>query len=131
VTHREESGNASALYALVRNEGSSLGVALVTTRLARGTQTHQAYLVGNVTPFSTSAMRMVHQFASLAGGSDPVYAQKFGLMMAYNLVGQQASVLAYLDQFRSFGFLILLIVPLVFLLKKSAVDKNAPTEAVH
>jgi DHA2 family multidrug resistance protein len=72
VTHREESGNASALYALVRNEGSSLGVALVTTRLARGTQTHQAYLVGNVTPFSTSAMRMVHQFASLAGGSDPV-----------------------------------------------------------
>jgi DHA2 family multidrug resistance protein len=128
---REESGNASALYALVRNEGSSLGVALVTTLLARSAQTHQDYLVANITPFSASARQMMHHLSRLAGGSDPVYAKKFGLMMAYNLISQQASILSYLDQFRSFGFLILLIVPLVLLLKKSAVDKNAPAEAVH
>jgi len=128
---REESGNASALYALVRNEGSSLGVALVTTLLARATQTHQAYLVANITPFSASARQMMHHLSQLAGGTDPVYAHQFGLMMAYKLVAQQASILSYLDQFRSFGFLILLIVPLVLLLKKSAVDKNAPAEAVH
>jgi DHA2 family multidrug resistance protein len=128
---REESGNASALYALVRNEGSSLGVALVTTLLARANQTHQAYLVAHITPYSASARQMMQHLSHLAGGSDPVYAHKFGLMMAYNLVSQQASILSYLDQFRSFGFLILLIVPLVLLLKKSAVDKNAPAEAVH
>jgi len=128
---REESGNASALYALVRNEGSSLGVALVTTLLERDAQTHQAILAGHVDRFSPAAVQMMHHFSSMAGGSDPVYAANFGLLMAYNLVRQQALILSYLDQFRRFGFLILLIVPLVLLLKKAAVDKNASAEAVH
>jgi DHA2 family multidrug resistance protein len=127
---REESGNAAALFALVRNEGSSLGVALVSTMLVRSTQTHQSLMVGHINPFSPAAAHMLHRFSSMAGG-DPAHAARFALLMAYNLVGRQAAILSYLDQFRRFGFLILLIVPLVFLLKKTVTDKNAPVEAVH
>jgi DHA2 family multidrug resistance protein len=128
---REESGNASAMYALVRNEGSSLGVAISSTLLERGIQRHQAYLVGNVSIYSPLAMRTIHQMAAVVGGSDPVHAAKAGLMMMYNLVNQQASILSYLDQYRRFGLLILLIIPLVMLLKHAPADRNATAEAVH
>jgi DHA2 family multidrug resistance protein len=128
---REESGNAAAMYALVRNEGSSLGVAISSTLLARDMQTHQAYLVGHITPYSPMAMHFIHQMAAVAGGSDPAHAAKMGLQMVYSLVMQQASILSYLDQYRQFGFLILLIIPLVFLLKHAPADRRMPAEAVH
>jgi hypothetical protein len=40
-------------------------------------------------------------------------------------------MLAYIDQFRRFGFLVLLIVPIVFLLRKPAYDKTMSLEAAH
>ncbi len=39
-------GNASGLYNLMRNLGGSIGIAFVTTMLARGAQAHQALMVG-------------------------------------------------------------------------------------
>src|SRR5665213_1644389 len=41
-------GNASGLYNLMRNLGGSIGIAFVTTMLARGAQVHQALMVGNL-----------------------------------------------------------------------------------
>jgi len=43
-------GNASGLYNLMRNLGGSIGIAFVTTMLARGAQAHQALMVGHLTP---------------------------------------------------------------------------------
>jgi hypothetical protein len=51
--------------------------------------------------------------------------------MTYNVVIRQASILSYLDQYRHFGLLILFLVPLVLLLKRPAVDRDAPAEAIH
>jgi hypothetical protein len=54
------------------------------------------------------------------------------LRLVYDTVIQQASVLAYVDQFRRFGLLVIVIVPLVLLLRKPSPDPSAaPTEAVH
>jgi DHA2 family multidrug resistance protein len=128
---REESGNASALYALVRNEGSSLGVALVTTMLARGAQRHQALIAGRISMYSPAAVLMMRRMAAKAGGSDLGNARSFAVQMAYRLVGQQAGVLSYLDQFRHFGGLVLLIVPLVFLLKRTPLERGLQAGAPH
>jgi DHA2 family multidrug resistance protein len=128
---REESGNASALYALVRNEGSSLGVALVTTMLARGTQRHQALIAGRISLYSPAAVLMMKRLAAKAGSSGLGNARQFAVQMAYRLVGQQAGILSYLDQFRHFGGMIMLIVPLVLLLKKVPMEREALAEAVH
>lgn len=47
---KEKSNKASALYSLSRNLGGSLGIALVTTYLARHTQIEQAALVRHLVP---------------------------------------------------------------------------------
>jgi DHA2 family multidrug resistance protein len=128
---REESGNAAALYALVRNEGSSIGVALVTTLLVRGTQMHQAMLVGHVSAYDPGTVQTLNQMSQVATSADPTAGPAMAMHLIYNTVIQQATILSYVDQFRRFGLLVLLIVPLVLLLRKPALDKNAPAEAVH
>jgi DHA2 family multidrug resistance protein len=128
---REESGNASALYALVRNEGSSLGVALVTTLLTRSTQIHQAVLVQHVNAYDSPTTAALGWMAHAVGSSDPTAGPRIALQMLYGLVQQQAAMLAYLDQFRRFGLLVLLIVPLVFLLRRPVIEAGVPLEAAH
>lgn len=39
---QEQVGNATGVYNLMRNLGGSIGIALVTTLLARRAETHQA-----------------------------------------------------------------------------------------
>src|SRR5262245_15950193 len=48
---REAMGNATALLNVVRNLGGGIGVALVSTILARRAQHHQSTLVAHVNPF--------------------------------------------------------------------------------
>jgi DHA2 family multidrug resistance protein len=128
---REESGNASALYALVRNEGSSVGVALVTTMLVRSTQVHQAMLVGQISPYNSIATNTIGQISHAASSGDPTLGPMMAMRVVYNMVLQQASMLAYVDQFRRFGCLLLLIIPLVFLLRKPTYDKTVSVDAGH
>ena len=47
---QQQIGNATGIYNLTRNLGGSIGIAFVTTMLARGAQVHQALMVGNLTP---------------------------------------------------------------------------------
>ncbi len=123
---REESGNASALYALVRNEGSSVGVALVTTLLTRSMQTHQAMLSEHLSIYNSTTMDTLKQLGhSVAGG------EMAGLQMMYGMLIRQSAMLAYVEQFRRFGMLVLLIVPLVLLLRRPSHDPGAPAEAAH
>jgi DHA2 family multidrug resistance protein len=128
---REESGNASALYALVRNEGSSIGVALVTTLLTRSMQTHQAQLVHHISAYSSATTSMLGQMSHVNPSADPTAGPAMALRMMYEMVQRQAAMLAYVDQFRTFGLLVVLIVPLVLLLRRPGFDPTAPAEAAH
>jgi DHA2 family multidrug resistance protein len=122
---RDQTSNASGLFSLLRNEGASVGVALVTTLLQRRTQMHQAYLVRQIHATNPLAINMLHRFVGLLG-SDPSISPRRALRLAYELVLQQASILSYLDLFRMFGFVTLLVIPLVLLMRRSVADKSAP-----
>jgi DHA2 family multidrug resistance protein len=121
---RTESSNASGLFSLVRNEGSSIGVALVTTLLARHVQTHQAALVGRINVMNPLATNMLHQASGLFGPVDPT-GGRAGLSMIYSLILQQASILSYLDIFRIFSVAIVVVIPLVLFMKRGAVTAEA------
>jgi len=114
---KEEIGNASGIYNLVRNIGGSVGIATVTTCLVRGSQIHQNYLAANVTAGSPTVMEMLHglQTKFCLGGTDPYTAHQQGLGMLYGILQQQASLLAYADNFRLLGYLALLCIPLAML----------------
>ena len=111
---KEEIGNASGIYNLMRNIGGSVGIASVTTFLVRGSQIHQNYLVANVTAGNPAVMEILRglQTKFCLGGTDPYTAHQQGLGMLYGIVQQQASLLAYADNFRLLGYLSLLCVPL-------------------
>ncbi len=113
----DQSSNAAGIYALVRNEGGSIGIALSSTFLQRAAQTHQTYLAANLTQSDGMAVKASHVMGSVVGGaaSDKAYA---GLALLYARVQEQASLLAYMDQYRMFAYLLLCLLPLVFFLKR-------------
>jgi DHA2 family multidrug resistance protein len=117
---KEEIGNASGIYNLVRNIGGSVGIASVTTILMRGSQIHQNYLVANITAGNPAVMRVLHglQTQFCIGGADPYTAHQQGLRVLYGVVQQQASLLAYADNFRLLGYVSLLCVPLAMFLHR-------------
>src|SRR5919206_5399365 len=55
---REQMGNATSLFNLMRNIGGSVGIAVTGTMLARNQQSTTALLGSNVTPYSTTAQTM-------------------------------------------------------------------------
>ena len=118
----DQTSNASGIYALVRNEGGSIGIAISSTFLERSAQAHQAYIGAHMTASNPLAMRAAQGFAAAHGtlassgsASNNAYA---GLAMLYGQVQRQAALLAYMDQYRLFTYLLLCLLPLVFLLKR-------------
>jgi len=121
---RTQTSNASGLFSLIRNEGSSIGVALVTTLLVRHTQVHQYNLVSHVNALNPIATDMLQQLRAGLGPSDPTNgAAALGVMN--QIVQRQAGVLAYMDLFQMFAWATLLVVPLVLFMRKGAATKEA------
>jgi DHA2 family multidrug resistance protein len=113
---KTESSQAAGLYALMRNEGGSLGIALVSTMLQRKAQLHQQILGEHMVASNGALQQFVARAASGAGNAfDGTYS---AMAQVYNAMGRQATLLAYMDQFRMLGVLLLLLVPLVFFLKR-------------
>jgi DHA2 family multidrug resistance protein len=125
-------GNASGLYNLMRNLGGSIGIAFVTTMLARGAQAHQALMVGHLTPtdpaFNT---RFAAAKNILSRHADPVTASHQAYSAVYSLLDQQAHLWAFVDNFFTFGVVSLLGIPLIFLFKRQQTAKRPAAPAGH
>jgi DHA2 family multidrug resistance protein len=128
---QQQIGNASGLYNLMRNLGGSIGIAFVTTMLARGAQTHQALMVGHLSPYDPAfAQRMAAAQSVLGHQTDPVTAKQQAYSAVYSLLDQQAHLWAFVDNFYIFGLLALAGIPLVFLFKRVQAGKK-PSASAH
>jgi MFS transporter, DHA2 family, multidrug resistance protein len=101
----------TALYSLMRNIGSSIGISLVIFLLTRNTQLVHAELAGRVTPFNDAL-----------GQAGPSHfwnlATTVGKAALNAEVTKQASVVAYANDFKLMMLVALVALPLVLLLKK-------------
>jgi DHA2 family multidrug resistance protein len=123
-------GNASGLYNLMRNLGGSIGIAFVTTMLARGAQKHEALMVEHMTstdPGFTQQLALAKH--ALARQTDPVTATDQAYSVLYQTLDAQAHLWAFVDNFRFFCLLALACIPLVFLFKR--VSRPAARPAAH
>jgi DHA2 family multidrug resistance protein len=126
---QQQIGNATGLFNLVRNLGGSIGIAFVTTMLARGAQAHQALMVGHLTPTDpVFRQQLAAAQAILARHGDPVHATSRAYSLVYSTLDHQAHLWAFVDNFRLFGLLALCGIPLIFLFKRI---KRAPVRAVE
>ncbi|MGA8581287.1 MAG: MFS transporter, partial [Bryobacteraceae bacterium] len=125
ITQRD-TGYATSLYSVTRNIGSSVGISFVTTWVARRSQFHQSVLVAHVTPYSLPAQQSFAQGRAMLfhHGSDWVTAGRQSAGLLYGNVQQQAALLSFVEAFRIMGFLFLVIIPLIFLMRR--VKRNAP-----
>jgi DHA2 family multidrug resistance protein len=116
----EQMGNASGVNNLARSIGGSMGISLTTALVVRGTQAHSALLVGHLSPYRPEFQQYLQSAtAMLSRSSDAASANQQAYGLLYGIVQQQANLFAYVDTFRLLGFLCLLCVPVVFLLKKA------------
>jgi DHA2 family multidrug resistance protein len=124
---KEDMGNASAIYNLLRNLGGSFGVAFVTTMLARRAQLHQVNLVEHLTPFDTSyqlTLSRAEQFLQHMG-FDVSTAQQGSLSVIHGQLLRQASMLSFNDVFYLISITMICVLPLVFLMKRVKLIKSA------
>ena len=125
---QQQLGNATGLYNLMRNLGGSIGIAFVTTMLARGAQAHQALMVGHLAP-DNPAFRQQFDSAKhlLAHHADSVTASRQAYNAVYSLLDQQAHLLAFVDNFYIFGVMAVITMPLIFLFKRvTTLTKTMP-----
>jgi DHA2 family multidrug resistance protein len=117
---RERTNYATGLFNLARNIGGSMGIATVTTLLARRVQFHQQRLVEHLTPFDgayRSSLAGITQAIHARGASLPdAAAQAHG--MIYGSMLRQSGMLAYADAFAVMAVMFLTVVPLMMLMKK-------------
>jgi MFS transporter, DHA2 family, multidrug resistance protein len=118
---KEQTSNASGLFNLIRNEGSSIGVSLTNTLLARRTQFHHSRLVEGLDRYNPVAMQWLDGAAGTmrAVGSDPALAARQAVKMLDNAVNHQASMMSYLDVFWLFAVLSFGVIPFIFMMKKA------------
>jgi MFS transporter, DHA2 family, multidrug resistance protein len=101
----------TALFSLMRNIGSSVGISFVTFLLSRNTQVMHAELVQHVTPYNDAlhqpGVARIWDLATVAGRA------------ALNAeVTRQATIIAYADDFKLMMLVALVAVPFVFLLRR-------------
>ena len=128
---KTETDYASGLINLARNLGGSAGISFVTTMLARRAQFHQNVLVSHVTDTNPIYQQFFEQAKEMLiqQGSNVVDAATQANTLIYDFVQQQAAMLSYIDSFWLFGLVFLLMIPLVFLMKKTIPHKGPV--AVH
>jgi len=109
---------ATGMFSLLRNVGSSIGVSVVTALLTQYTQINHATLVEHVTPYNP-----MMQAPMLPSMWDP--ATPAGLAALNAAVTQQAATIAYLNDFRLMMFVVLLALPMLLLLRRPGRARTA------
>jgi DHA2 family multidrug resistance protein len=117
---REEMGNATGLFNLLRNIGGSVGIAVAATLLQRYSQFYQNNLVANITPFSLKSQErlLALKHAAMARGADLATSDRISQFQLYGLVRRQAGILAYNRIFFIVGLAFLAIIPFLLLLRR-------------
>jgi MFS transporter, DHA2 family, multidrug resistance protein len=117
---KERTNYATGIFNLARNIGGSTGIAMVTTVLARRSQFHQ-YRLSEKMSMLEPAYRNATAAASqlmVAHGASPPDAQHAAHGLMYGNLLRQAGSLAFMDAFWLMAMLFLLIIGLMFLMKK-------------
>jgi DHA2 family multidrug resistance protein len=91
----------TALFSLLRNVGSSIGISVVGFLLTQNIQRLHASLAQNITPYNTTGQSLT------------------GLLGLNGAISNQAAMIAYIDDFWLMMILTIASIPLLLLIKKA------------
>ncbi len=117
---KEQSNSVAGMINLARNMGGDVGIAVVTTLLARRAQHHQVDLVSHTsfldTPFRLRFEALVASLQHSGSSASEAAAEAYRVL--YRTVLQQAQTLAYVDIVYLLAWSTALMVPLAFFMKR-------------
>jgi DHA2 family multidrug resistance protein len=130
----EKTNQASALINVARNLGGSIGVSLANAMLAQHSQVYLSRLTEHVAPaslnFQMALQRVTEYFISR--GSAHADAQQLAIAWIAQTLQFQATLLAYIDVFRTFAvFAILMIIVTAMLMRPVDMRARAASHAPH
>jgi DHA2 family multidrug resistance protein len=115
---QKDIGNASGIFNLMRNVGGSVGIALLTTYLARHAQTNQVTQVSRLTPWDFAYRHRMDEVLNYlrahAGPAETHHAQGY----IYGTLLQQSQLLSFVQSFRMLAVVSLVCIAVAMLLKK-------------
>jgi len=124
ITHdpiaKERMGNATSIFNLMRNIGGSVGIASVTTLIARHTQTNTSILGAHITPYNLVTSQMIESARAgfMARGMDFATATQQAYAALFGMVQREAAMISFIGAFRLLGIMFLAVVPLILLMRK-------------
>jgi len=128
---REEMGNATGLFNMLRNIGGSIGIAMASTALVRRSAFYQTEIGANTGLSNAILQQQSTQLGGyLSRHIGRPQARPGSLATLYGLLQQQAALRSYVDIFRWIAMLSFFCALAVWLFKKP--PRNAkPPEGVH
>jgi MFS transporter, DHA2 family, multidrug resistance protein len=117
---REEMGNATSLFNLMRNVGGSVGIALVATMLSRNAQVQYGILGTHVSRFDLHTQMLLDQIRGgfIAKGMDASTAGNAAYRALAGMVQKQALMVSFVQLFRLLALVFVVVMPFVFIMKK-------------
>ena len=124
-------GNATSLFNLMRNIGGSVGIALTGTYLQRHRSVVSSALGEHINIYDPVSRSMIEQITRglIAAGSDAVTATQRAYGILQGMLFRQASMVTFVTIFRVMGVVFLMMIPLVFLMKRPR--RGAAPAAAH
>jgi MFS transporter, DHA2 family, multidrug resistance protein len=128
---REEMGNATGLFNMLRNIGGSIGIATASTALIRRAALHQTEIGANLSPADPALQQRAGMLTRYLGHQLGLAAGRPGAMgMIYNQMLQQSTLESYVDVFRWTAVLAFFCAAAVWLFRKPP-KHAAPPPGAH
>jgi DHA2 family multidrug resistance protein len=126
---KEEMGNATSIFSLLRNLAGSFGIAFMTTTLAQRAQFHQSRLSERLQPFDLRYQMGMQKAMAVLHAKTGAVSSLAANGMIYQQFMKEATLRSFNDAFYLSTVIMICILPIVFLLKRP--DRSGPDVMVH
>lgn len=115
---------ASSLMNLARSIGAAIGISVVVSLLARNIQINHAEIGGHVTPSALSSLdiSLLRRFGA--------YGES-GMRLIDAELNRQAAMIAYLNDYYLMGWICVVFMPIVLIIRKPGSVRNIPPDPGH
>jgi DHA2 family multidrug resistance protein len=128
-----EIGHASGLFNFTRTIAGSIGIAAMSTLLARGSQAHQVRLAAHMSPYDPDVWERVQTLTATfaARGADAVTAERQAWAQLYAVVQREALSLSFIDNFWRLAWIFAAVIPVVVFLGRRPHQPTAPLDVAR
>jgi len=128
---KEKSSKASAIYALSRNIGGSIGIAVLISFMSRHAQMQQSYMAAKLAPESPQYRALLSHYTNVffSHGQNIIAAGQSAMGRIYHDLLQQSTIAAYRDTFTMMSAVTLALALIALQMPKNNPRKPSSADA--